>query len=246
MMLSCHSHPANPSFEADTTPSDTIPSEEVRYKDIPDDSPFVVVTHLDSTIRTDIRYAGHNNFIGRPLNGYLQPVAILTRPAAQALVQANAELRQQGLALLIYDAYRPQRAVAQIMQWAYNDADTLMRSAYYPTLSKYQIRIQGYISKHSRHAMGSTVDLTIISLADGTPLDMGSTFDLFDPISHFRTSLITTQQQANRQLLRTVMSHHGFYPIEAEWWHFTLRHQPYTHAFDFPVHADSAYQQIIY
>lgn len=230
----------------DTTVDDTIPVEsesesKTEPRIVPSDSPFVVVTDLDPTILTNIRYAGHDNFMGRPFDGYLQPVAILTRQAAEALVKANAELSTKGIGILIYDAYRPKRAVDDIMQWAYNPADTLTKSNYYPTLTKLQIRQQGYISKHSRHSMGSTVDLTLIQLDTQEPLDMGSPFDLFSDISHFRTKQITAQQQANRQLLRTIMSRHGFYPIEAEWWHFTLRHQPYAQAFDFPVHADSAY-----
>lgn len=237
IFLSCN-RPSALAPIADSIP-DTILAidslSNLQPADTLDDPRFVIVTQLDSTIRTDIRYATSNNFIGRPLQGYHRPLAILTRQAAEALARANAELRHQGLVFLIYDAYRPQRAVDDILQWSRNSADTLMRQQYYPRLTKLQIRQQGYISKHSKHTMGSTVDLTLFDLATQQPVDMGSPFDLFDPISHYSSPLITPQQQANRRLLRTIMSRHGFYPIECEWWHFTLRRQPYTQSFDFEI-----------
>lgn len=237
LLLSC-SQPAAIDPDAGTAPLTAETADTLSHPQPPDtlaDPRFVIVTQLDTTIRTDIRYATSNNFIGRPLQGYHRPLAILTRQAAEALVRANAELRQQGLVILIYDAYRPQRAVDDILQWSHNSADTLMRQQYYPSLTKLQIRQQGYISKHSKHAMGSTVDLTLFDLATQQPVDMGSPFDLFDPISHYASPRITPQQQANRRKLRTIMSRHGFYPIECEWWHFTLRHQPYTQPFDFEI-----------
>lgn len=223
----------------DTIIDDVAVVEEIRDP-FPPNSAFVIVTDLDSTILADIRYASSNNFLGRPMDGYLQPLAILSRPAAEALARANALLKQQGLCLKIYDAYRPQRAVNQIVDWAYNSSDTIMKSVYYPQLTKYQIRKQGYISRRSKHSMGSTVDLTLADLLTGQELDMGSPFDLFAPISHFDSPQITSEQRANRRLLRNTMQNAGFYPIECEWWHFTLRHQPYSRMFDFPVHADSA------
>lgn len=240
----CSCHQVHDSMDV---PGDSFPNTNGLFADsvpspiqvIPEDSRFVVVTMLDTTILTDIRYAGNDNFVGRPLNGYLQPLAILTRQAGEALARANAELRNQGLVLLIYDAYRPQRAVDDIMQWSHNTQDTLMRSRYYPHITKLQIRQQGFVSKRSKHAMGSTVDLTIADLGTGKPLDMGSHFDLFEPVSHYGAAGLSAEQMANRKLLRSTMSRYGFYPIEAEWWHFTLRHQPYSTPFNFPVHIDS-------
>lgn len=239
-ILGC-SRPDTQNIEAE---QDTQPVCEefdtLAHEPVPDDTPFVIVTDLDSTILTDIRYATGYNFVGKPLDGYLQPIAILSRKAAQALVEANKELKQKGLTILIYDAYRPQRAVDHIYRWSKNSSDTLTRSIFYPHISKHEIRCQGYISKRSKHAMGSTVDLTLCDIYTHEPLDMGSPFDLLDPVSNFSTNKITPEQRANRVLLRTTMSRHGFYPIEGEWWHFTLRKQPFDHSFDFPVHADSA------
>lgn len=239
VMSACAGGEASKITTDSTPPSDTSPTLVAPQPTPCVDGPFVIVTDMDSTIRADIRYAGSNNFVGTALDGYLQPIAILTRQAAEALVKVNKQLREQGLGLLIYDAYRPQRAVDHILRWSHQSADTLTRQQFYPHLSKYQIRCQGYISRRSKHAMGSTVDLTIISLATGQPIDMGSGFDMLDPVSNFHAAGLTSQQSQNRQLLRNVMCRNGFYPIEAEWWHFTLCHQPYTRAFDIPVHRDS-------
>lgn len=224
------------------TISDTVTTKTIvdtASEPFPENSMFVIVSDLDPTIVTSIKYATNDNFIGKPLDGYFQPIAILTRPAATALIEVNKELQRRGLALKIFDAYRPQRAVEQIIRWSHDSDDTLMRQKFYPRLKKVDLRYQGYISKRSKHAMGSTVDLTIIDTATHQELDMGTPFDFLDVKAHYNADGLSKQQRDNRKLLRTVMSRHGFYPIEAEWWHFTLRHQPYNTAFDFPVHADS-------
>lgn len=239
LMVACAGGGGTAEAEVDTlmvdTPESPCPSPIVRCVD----GSWVVLTDFDTTLRADIRYAGNDNFMGRPMAGYLQPLAVATRPTAEALSKVNADLREQGLALLIFDAYRPQRAVDDIYEWSKVSADTLMRWRYYPRIAKRDIRFNGYISKKSKHAMGSTVDLTLVRIADGEEVDMGSSFDMLDPISHFNAPGLTAEQRANRQLLRRTMCRHGFSPIEAEWWHFTLRNQPYHNAFDFPVHRDS-------
>lgn len=206
-------------------------------------SPFVVVTDLDPTILVDLRYCRADNFVGTPLDGYLQPVAILTRQAAQALVEVSHDLKADSLLIRIHDAYRPHRAVEHICRWAADPTDTATRSSYYPNISKQDIRWKGYISRRSKHSMGSTVDLTLVDARTGEELDMGTPIDYLDPRSNYSSPETTPEQRTNRQRLRKVMTRHGFSPIEAEWWHFTLRNQPYTQSFDFPVHADSAYAQ---
>lgn len=197
---------------------------------------FVYVDQISPTIRLEMRYHTNHNFVGRPIDGYLRPKAILTREAAAALGQVQKDLQPFGLGLKIFDAYRPQRAVDDFYHWSLEVAETKMKQEFYPGLSKQKLFADGYILKKSGHSRGSTVDLTIISLGDGRELDMGSGFDFFGPESWPDNPGRSPGQRAQRLLLQVLMQKHGFAPYFAEWWHFTLKNEPYPETyFDFPV-----------
>ena len=186
-------------------------------------------------MQLDIRYHGDNNFVGRPIDGYDAPRCLLTAQAAEALGRVLSELKQFGLGLVIFDCYRPQRAVDHFMRWIEDDTDNSRQAVYYPALEKNQLVPQGYIAEQSGHSRGSTVDVSLV-FADGTPLDMGTDWDLFDPRSNTVHPDIAPQARANRLLLRAVMARHGFSDYPAEWWHFTLENEPYPNTyFDLPV-----------
>ncbi len=197
---------------------------------------FVYVDQVIPTIRLEMRYAGSHNFVGRPIDGYLRPKAILTREAAAALKQVQEELKPFGLGLKIFDAYRPQRAVDDFYRWSLDVKDTKTKGEFYPHLSKEKLFADGYILKKSSHSRGSTVDLTIVSLADGRELDMGTVFDYFGKESWPDYPGGSPGQRAQRLLLRVLMQKHGFAPYFAEWWHFTLKNEPHPQTyFNFPV-----------
>ena len=173
----------------------------------------------------DIRYFSPNNFTGHKINGYKAPRAYMTKKALAALAQAAADLRKQGYRLLIWDSYRPQKAVDDFVAWI-NDPSNPGDKTFYPTLQKSDLLAGDYIMAKSGHTRGSTVDLTIIK-KDGSFVDMGGTFDLFSEISHPNYKKITKKQKRNRQILREAMIKAGFLPLESEWWHFTLKDEPY-------------------
>ena len=177
----------------------------------------------------DIRYAGSDNFIGEPIDGYNAPKALLSQAAVEALAAAHDELFDQGLSFMIFDTYRPQRAVDHFIRWSQND-DQSTKSLYYPNIEKSDLFSAGYLSEQSSHSRGSTVDLTIVRLNDDgshEELDMGTIFDFFDPRSWPDSIEVSETAQQNRQLLRDIMVKHGFEPFETEWWHFTLKDEPY-------------------
>lgn len=187
-------------------------------------------------ILLDIRYFGSNNFIGHQIDGYHQPKAIISKPAAEALALLYRELQSMGLTLKVFDAYRPQMAVDHFVRWAKDIDDTLMKAAFYPNVLKEELFKLQYIAERSGHTRGSTIDLTLVNLSDGTELDMGSPFDLFDPLSHHDSALVTEQQTSNRNLLRSLMLKYGFKHYPEEWWHYTLIEEPYPNTyFTFPV-----------
>ncbi|MBZ9629250.1 M15 family metallopeptidase [Salegentibacter sp. LM13S] len=187
-------------------------------------------------IKLDIRYAGSNNFIGKPVNAYNKPVAILTKQATNALEKAQKDLMAEGYCFKIFDAYRPQTAVNHFIEWARNPSDTLTKQKFYPEVAKKDLFQLGYIATKSGHSRGSTVDLTIIDAQTGKEIDMGSGYDFFGDISHHSTDKITKEQKANRSLLKRIMIKNGFRPYPEEWWHYTLRNEPYPETyFDFPV-----------
>lgn len=200
---------------------------------------FVDARTVIPDLRLELRYLGTDNFVGQRVDGYRAERCILTGEAAAALKQVQDDLRPFGLALKVYDAYRPQRAVDHFDRWARALSDTRTKMAFYPDVAKKDLFRLGYIAGRSSHSRGSTVDLTIVVAADGQPgrdLDMGTGFDLFGPASWPASTTVTAEQRAHRLLLRSLMVRHGFVPFDMEWWHFTLAHEPYPATyFDFPV-----------
>lgn len=206
------------------------PPSETQASADPD---LVDVTELEPTIRTDIRYAGSDNFVGAPVDGYEAARCLLARPAAEALARVQRSLADDGLGLLVYDCYRPQRAVDHFVRWARDTADLRTKSAHYPNVDKSRLFAEGYIAERSGHSRASTADLTLVRLAsDGasaraTPIDMGTPYDFFDPRSHTESPEVSEAQLANRLRLRDAMEAGGFRNYEAEWWHYTLRDEPW-------------------
>ncbi|WP_205422731.1 M15 family metallopeptidase [Seongchinamella sediminis] len=187
-------------------------------------------------ISTEIRYAGSDNFVGEAVDGYTAPNCLLTPPAAEALAAAQEEFARFGLAILIYDCYRPQRAVDHFMRWVADPGNKQGRQAYYPKLAKGELVPEGYIAAKSGHSRGSTVDLTLYFTDSGQLLDMGTPWDFFDPLSNTENADIRAPARANRLLLRSVMAQHGFRNYPGEWWHFTLVDEPFPERyFDVPV-----------
>jgi len=197
---------------------------------------FAHVDEVVPDLQIDLRYGGPDNFIGRPVDGYEGSRLILTRAAAQALGKVQEHLRAHGLALLVFDGYRPQRAVDHFVRWADDLNDQKNKVDFYPDVDKSTLFAQGYVADRSGHTRGSTLDLTIVDAATGRALDMGTDWDHFGPESWPSYLHITPQQRANRLLLRMLMLTNGFKPYEQEWWHFTLENEPYPDTyFDFPV-----------
>ncbi len=205
-----------------------------------DASDFVLLSDAVPNAILEIRYYSTYNFVGDRIDGYEEPVALLTKEAAAALKEASDELSGLGYRLKIFDAYRPQRAVNHFMNWALDTEDVRMKEYFYPELDKDVLFPQGYIAGHSGHSRGSTVDLTLFDMRTGREVDMGGTFDYFGELSHPDYREITEEQYANRMLLREVMTKHGFRPLAEEWWHFTLEDEPYPETyFTFPVSSRS-------
>ncbi len=200
---------------------------------------FVYLEEVIPDSRVELRYYSTDNFIGERIDGYVEPRCILTKRAAEALKGVQEDLKPFGLGLKIYDAYRPQRAVSHFVRWAKDLQDTRMKSRYYPDVEKRDLFSQGYIAEKSSHSRGSTVDLTVLSVdSEGIArdLDMGTGFDLFSPKSWPDNISMSPPERAHRLLLQTLMKKHGFNPYPQEWWHFTLRSEPFPETyFDFPV-----------
>ena len=220
-----------------------------------DTSSFVTLTDAVPDAILEIRYFGTYNFVGERIDGYQEPTALLTRQAADSLRAVSDEVMALGYRLKIYDAYRPQMGVDHFVRWAANVTDTRMKTYFYPDLDKGVLFEQDYIMAKSGHTRGSTVDLTLFDMATEKELDMGGTFDWFGPESHPdfcgnpetgvytgdassspASRSITPEQFRNRMLLRQAMLNHGFKPLDSEWWHFTLRDEPFPDTyFTFPV-----------
>ena len=214
--------------------------DEYGYTLSNDSSDFVLLSEAVPDAILEIRYYSTYNFVGDRIDGYEEPVALLTSEAAAALREVSDELMEQGYRLLIYDAYRPQVAVTNFVNWAEDVDDVRMQEYFYPDLDKSELFPQGYIDAHSGHSRGSTVDLTLFDMSTGQVLDMGGVFDYFGEISHPDYTEITDEQYANRMILREAMLSHGFRPLATEWWHFTLDDEPYPDTyFTFPVREES-------
>jgi zinc D-Ala-D-Ala dipeptidase len=219
---------------------------------------FVAMDRVDSTVQQDMRYATRHNFVGRRIAGYREPVCILTRRAARGLHRAQLRLRRDGYGLRVYDCYRPTRAVDQFARWAGNPADQKMKPEFYPHVDKRRAFALGYIAHRSGHSRGSTVDLTLVRLPAKAPpawdgrlrscaaryrkrfrdgsLNMGTSYDCIDPRAHTFDPRIRGRAHRNRLRLRRAMEQAGFAPYDNEWWHFTLRGEPYPEQyFNFPV-----------
>lgn len=224
---------------------------------------FVALQNVDPTILQEIRYFTAHNFTGDPVEGYLAPMCILTRPAAEALARAQQEFVERGYALKVYDCYRPQRAVDDFVAWAEDVNDRRMMAEFYPRVDKSVLFDDGYIAQRSGHSRGSTVDLTLVALpatttwpyVPGQPLvdctapqslrfadnsiDMGTGFDCFDPLAHTMNPLIEGDEHKNRLLLTEGLARQGFVNYDKEWWHFTYQPEPYPDTFfDFPIDFD--------
>ncbi len=228
---------ANPAEEAQA-PVETIAADGRKLSS--DSSDFVLLSEAVPDAILEIRYYSTYNFIGDRIDGYEEPVALLTKEAAAALKDVSDELVEKGYRLKIYDAYRPQMAVDHFMRWAQDAEDARMKQYFYPDLEKNTLFPQGYIAEYSGHSRGSTVDLTLFDMTTEKEVDMGGTFDFFGELSHPDYRGITEEQYANRMILRGAMLAHGFKPIGTEWWHFTLADEPYPDTyFTFPVNSDS-------
>jgi zinc D-Ala-D-Ala dipeptidase len=196
---------------------------------------FVEAASVVPGLVVDMRYAGSHNFVGEPITGYERPVCLLTQEAAHALALVQSDLSSRALGLKVFDCYRPQRAVAHFLRWAQDTADVRRKAEFYPHVDKRNLFALGYIASRSGHSRGSTVDLTLVD-KDGTERDMGTSFDLFSPKSWPSDTSVNAQARQNRAILATAMRRRGFEPYNKEWWHFTLRDEPFRHRyFDFPV-----------
>ncbi len=200
---------------------------------------MVDIQSLVPDIRLDIRYAGHHNFVGVPIDGYDAPRCYLLRPVAEALQRVEKSLRTRHRRLQVFDCYRPVRAVQHFTRWVHDAQDQRNKAEFYPTLDKRQL-MPGYIAEHSGHSRGATVDLTVMqcdaSGNDCVPLDMGTGFDYFGELAHTDSPNATAAQRHNRHLLRDAMQAQGFGNYADEWWHYTLRPEPDPRtAYDFPL-----------
>ncbi|HET7329273.1 M15 family metallopeptidase [Dyella sp.] len=233
--------------------TDDTKREPRRPQDIVD------LSRVIPTMQFDIRYFSNHNFVGRRIHGYDEPACLLTEGAASALKNVEAKLLPLGLTLKAYDCYRPQSAVDDFVHWAADPHATKMKAEFYVSVPKDRLFDEGYIAAHSGHSRGSTIDLTIVplgssishvddqtKLADCTApaaarvpdnsLDFGTGYDCFNEASHPSFQNITAQAKANRLLLQSLMVDAGFVPLDTEWWHFTLKNEPYPSTyFNFPV-----------
>ena len=213
---------------------------EYRNNIAMDPSGFILLSDQVPQIVQEIRYFSTYNFIGERIDGYEEPCALLTIEAARALKSVSNEMNVMGYRLKVFDAYRPVSAVKHFVLWGIEDQDVRMKPYFYPDVEKQSLFIEGYIAKNSSHSRGSAVDLTLLDMKTGKELDMGSPVDLFGEVSHPDYRGITQEQYENRMLLQKVMVRNGFQPLDCEWWHFSLKDEPYPDTyFEFPV--SSAY-----
>lgn len=197
---------------------------------------FVEIKMKLPEVETDVRYAGTNNFVGRSIPGYNAEKIILSKPAADMLHKSIQHLNRKGYGVVIYDAYRPQKAVDYFRKWSRDMGDTIAKPDFYPDIAKKDLFQLGYIASKSGHSRGSTIDLSLTDLKTGREIDMGGIYDFFDESSSPHSDKITVHQQINRNILREAMLMHGFKPLHTEWWHFTLKDEPYPETyFDFNV-----------
>jgi zinc D-Ala-D-Ala dipeptidase len=219
---------------------------------------FVYLRDIDPSIIQDIRYAGSNNFVGRPLNGYDAAECVVKHEVALVLKRVQQELAPQKLSLKMLDCYRPARAVHDMVVWAQNGQETAAERRYNPAFSKKDLFRLGYIAEHSGHSTGAAVDLTLVDLtADNSArfdpgkayadcaapagarapegsVDMGTGYDCSDVKAHTSASSITPAQRRWRNVLVTALAKQGFVNYSKEWWHFSLPGAAGP-AYDFPI-----------
>ncbi|HEV7567314.1 MAG TPA: D-Ala-D-Ala dipeptidase VanX [Microbacteriaceae bacterium] len=197
---------------------------------------FVFVDDSVSGMRWDAKYATWDNFTGKPVDGYLVNRIVGTRALCAALARAREEAASLGFGLLLWDGYRPQRAVESFLRWAKQPEDGRTKLRHYPNIGRAEMFEQGYVAAKSGHSRGSTVDLTLYHLATCELARMGGGHDLMDALSHHGARGITRIEARNRQSLGSIMAASGFSPYECEWWHYTLESEPYPDTyFDFPI-----------
>jgi D-alanyl-D-alanine dipeptidase len=197
---------------------------------------FVNASDIVPGLIIDMRYFSARNFVGKPIDGYEKPVCYLTRQAAQALSKAVNAAALQGYSLKVFDCYRPARAVVHFVRWALDLEDTAMKAEFYPSVEKKYLFRDGYIASRSGHSRGSTIDVTLVQKSDGQEIDMGTSYDFFSTLSWPSGRRVSATSQKNRQLLGELMQRNGFDGYDKEWWHFTLRHEPFPDTyFDFIV-----------
>jgi len=199
----------------------------LRDRADPDQMLFMDAAEVVPGLRTDIRYFGNNNFVGTRIDGYDAPKCLLLPPVADALAKVEADLRAMSKRLLVFDCYRPKRAVAHFMRWAKDLQNTAGKSRWYPNLDK-AVLVPDYIAEQSGHSRGDTLDVTLLECPDVAhpdsciALDMGTEFDFFDVRANTDSGLISDDQKTNRDALRHAMAKHGFANYPLEWWHYTL------------------------
>ncbi len=196
---------------------------------------FVYLDEAVPGTLTDAKYAGADNFVGAPVDGYFAPRVVGSAELVAALLRVRDAALVMRLKLLFWDAYRPQRAVDHFIRWSRQPEDGRTKAAHYPRIAKTELIPQGYVAEKSGHSRGGTIDLTLTTLS-GAPLDMGGDFDLMDERSHHGFAGCTAEQTKNRLLLKRLMEQAGFLPYAAEWWHYRLAKEPYPSTyFDFPI-----------
>uniref|UniRef100_A0A914DH91 D-Ala-D-Ala dipeptidase n=1 Tax=Acrobeloides nanus TaxID=290746 RepID=A0A914DH91_9BILA len=223
---------------------------------LPED--FVYLKEINPNIIADLQFLLHENFVGSRIKGYHSNEVILTRPAAEALSKAQEQCEIDGYSLVVYDAYRPLKAVNFITEWIKDPYDDFQKKKYYPNISKHDIFELGFFSKKSGHSRGSTVDITIIKLGnhvkrsrwfsrkllndkeilyrDDDTIDMGTGYNLLDKASYHNSKLVSHEYVERRSYLKKIMNLHGFYDYHDEWWHYTLVDEPFPNSyFDFNV-----------
>jgi D-alanyl-D-alanine dipeptidase len=197
---------------------------------------FVFVDDWVPGIRWDAKYATWDNFTGKPVDGYAANRIVGTKRLCAALEKARAEAAARGFGLLLWDGYRPQRAVDCFLRWSQQPEDGRTKSRHYPNIDRSEMFDKGYVAAKSGHSRGSTVDLTLYHLPTGELAAMGGDHDLMDPVSHHGAKHLSPLQTRNREYLRSIMETSGFTSYDCEWWHYTLRGEPYpTTYFDFPI-----------
>ncbi len=197
---------------------------------------FVLLSEALPEARFDVRYATDHNFTGKIVDGYLSDHISITIKAAEAVQKASAALKKKGYGLLIFDAYRPKRAVDSFTQWGKSPEDNLTKDEFYPDIKKKDLFELGYLARRSAHSRGSAIDLTLIVLKTGELVDMGSPYDFLGSISNHGTKLISDTQTNNRNILKEAMKAAGFKEIRTEWWHYQLVNEPFPDTyFDFVI-----------